>query len=65
MAIDSRMAMMGMMMMAEPSSDNIPLNPISSCGCPSWVALAGIEKGGGEKGGIRPSISPVSMKLHV
>ena len=40
MAIDSRMAMMGMMMMADPSSDNIPLKLISSCGSPSPVALA-------------------------
>ena len=65
MAIDSRMAMMGMMMMADPSSDNIPLKLISSCGPPSPVALAGMEKGGGAKGGTLPSISPVNMNVHV
>ena len=65
MAIDSRMAMMGIMMMAEPSSDNIPLKLISSCGSPSPVALAGMENGGRAKGGTLPSISPVSMKVHV
>ena len=57
--------MIGMMMIADPSSDNIPLKLMSSCGSPSPVALAGMEKGGGAKGGIRPSISPVSMKVHV
>ena len=65
MAIDSRMAMMGMMMMADPRSDNIPLKFISSCGSPSPVTLARMEKGGGAKGGTLPSISPVNMNVHV
>ena len=64
MAMDSRMAMMGMMMIAELSSDNIPENDISWSG-PSAVALAGIEKGGAEKGGTPASIFPVSMKVQL
>ena len=64
MAMDSRMAMMGMMMMADPSSDNIPLKLIS-CSGPSPVALAGMENGGASKGGTPALISPVNMKVQL
>ena len=64
MAMDSRIAMMGMMMMAELSSDNIPENDISWSG-PCSVALAGMENGGAEKGGTPASIFPVNMKVQL
>ena len=55
MAMDSRIAMIGMMMMADPSSDNIPLKLIS-CSGPSSVAFSGIENGGTSNGGTPASI---------
>ena len=65
MAMDSRMAMMGMMMMADPSSDIMLPKLISSSGWPPPVALAGMEKGGSVKCGTPASISPVIMKVQL
>ena len=64
-AMDSRMAMMGMMMMADPSSDIMLPKLISSSGWPGPVALAGMEKGGSVKGGTPASILPVIMKVQL
>ena len=62
-AMDSRIAMMGMMMIAAPSSFTISPKPISSK--PRPLAFAGMEKGGGWKFGTPPSISPVNMKVQL
>ena len=58
------MAMMGMMMNAEPSCLAISPKLMSSGGSPAPELLAGIEKGGSSNFGKLASISPLD-EIHI
>ena len=64
-AIDSKIAIMGMMMIADPSWLTMSVKVMSSSGIPCPVALAGIEKGGSCAFGIPASIEPVRVKVQL
>ena len=64
MAMDSRMAMTGMMMKALPSWAAMEEKGISTSGSPVPVPLTGMKKSGRRGEGIPPGISPVRVKVQ-
>ena len=65
MAMLSRIAMIGMIMIEDPSVEIISVKDTAAVGTPESVAFGGMEKGGGWKPGSPPWIVPVSRKVQL